>query len=53
MAGFACQRQLGDRADPLADAAGLGQNGVGFAIHLLQQEIQLLADFAAGVQQRG
>ena len=31
----------------LAHAAGLRQDGVGLAVHLLEQEIQLLADFAA------
>ena len=45
------QRQVGDAQAQIADAAGLRQDGVGLAIHLLQQEIQLLADLAAGVQQ--
>ena len=36
----------------LARAAGLRQNRIGLPIHLLQQKIELLADFAAGVEQR-
>jgi hypothetical protein len=30
-----------------AGTAGLGKNGVGFAVHLLQQKIQFLSDLSA------
>ena len=52
MAALARQRQLGDLQPDFARAAGLGQDRIGLAIHFLQQEVQLLADFAAGVQQQ-
>src|SRR5437764_7766056 len=48
--GLPRQRQIGDPQTQLADAVGLRQHGVGFAIHLLQQEVDLLAYFAAGIE---
>src|SRR5579871_1305791 len=49
-AGFGGQREIRDSQPQLPDAVGLGQNRVGLPVHLLQQEIQLLADFATRVQ---
>ena len=51
------QRQLRDGEAQIAQAAGLRQDGIGFAIHLLKQEIEAFADFALarqhGVELRG
>src|SRR5262245_11323650 len=49
-AGFGCQGQVGYAQAQFAEAGALGQNCVGFAVHFLQQEIQLFAGFAARVE---
>src|SRR5580693_4101146 len=43
-------RQFRDPEARFARAAGLRKNRIGLAIHFLQQEIQLLAGFAAGLE---
>ena len=50
--GLHAQTEFGDAGGVSRDAAGLGEQGVGLAIHLLQKEVGLLADLAAGAQQR-
>ena len=47
--GLGSQRQIRDLQRRFAGAAGLRKNRVGFAVHFLQQKVELLADFAAGV----
>src|SRR5580698_8435705 len=46
-----CQSELGNARPFSAHAARLRQQGVGLPVHLLQQEVELLAGFAAGVDQ--
>src|SRR5580700_10987845 len=44
------QRQFCDPEPQIADSAGLRKDGIGFAVQLLQQEIEALAHFAARIQ---
>ena len=44
------QGQVGDFQAGFAGSAGFGKDRVGLAVHLLQQEIEFFADFAAGVE---
>src|ERR1700679_4298080 len=49
---FHSQAQISNSLTVPAHPAGLGKQGVGLAIHLLQQKIELLAHLAVGLQQR-
>src|SRR5665213_9287 len=49
--GLRGQRQFGDPEADFTRAGGFGQDGIGLAVHLLQQKIQLLSAFAAGLEQ--
>ena len=48
--GFNAQSKLGNGGSVTCDAARLREQGVGLAVHLLQQEVRLLANFTAGAQ---
>src|ERR1700721_4217354 len=48
--GLGAERQLRDAQPKIAQPAGFREDGVGLAIQLLQQKVEALAHFAAGLQ---
>src|SRR5277367_390702 len=50
---FGFQRDAGNGQRFGFNAGSLGEHGVGFALHFLEQKIQFLSDFAAAIEQRG
>src|SRR5208337_478915 len=48
--GLRSQGEFRDAEAQIADSAGLGKDGVGLAVQLLQQEVEALAHFAARIQ---
>ena len=45
--GFHGEAEFGDLGALAGDACGFGEQGVGFAIHFLKQEVEFLAGFSA------
>src|ERR1700760_2037722 len=45
------KRQRGDRQGFIFHAGRFREHGIGFAMHFLQEEIELLAEFASAVEQ--
>src|SRR5580698_4220362 len=48
---FHSQAQISNSLAIPADAAGLGKQGIGLTVHLLQQKIKLFAHLASSLQQ--